>query len=322
MLQIEVLRYFLFLTVAPWTGHPRWKSESQGQKQKQLERFWGTATTARGLVLARLPTKLDKVNCQTLFFFVSKLTNLGEILPHVCHPYLLERWHCSPDQVEQAAAAAVGEVESEASDLASPGETSTVLSSMKPLKQLLFRRESEERGNKGRRGVDSNSRSGGVRPRKGSKGREASGGANSVERRPGSMERAGELRGGQRLTRQLSSSQDSLLPSRERRCSTEKSPTAQDFCESKFQVLTVELRGPIEQLEGLSPLAPHLSWRQRLWRVGSRARAGASCPTFPQPSSEKQLHRVGGGGEGGEAEDSQCLWNEQIHAEVEEPPVG
>ena len=31
------------------------------------------------------------------------------------------------------------------------------------------------------------------------------------------MERAGELRGGQRLTRQLSSSQDSLLPRRERR---------------------------------------------------------------------------------------------------------
>ena len=75
----------------------------------------------------------------------------------------------------------------------------------------LFRRESEERGNKVRRGVDGNSsRGGGGRSRRGSKGREASA-ANSVER-------AGELRAGQRLTRQLSSSQDSLLPRRERRC--------------------------------------------------------------------------------------------------------
>ena len=86
------------------------------------------------------------------------------------------------------------------------------------VKKASLRRESEERGNKGRRGAEGSSRGGGGRSRRGSsKGRDASA-ANSVERRPGSMERGGELRGGQqRLTRQLSSSQDSLLPRRERR---------------------------------------------------------------------------------------------------------
>ena len=86
------------------------------------------------------------------------------------------------------------------------------------VKKTSLRRESEERGNNGRRGTEGSSRGGGGRSRRvSSKGRDASA-ANSVERRPGSMERGGELRGGQqRLTRQLSSSQDSLLPRRERR---------------------------------------------------------------------------------------------------------
>ena len=112
-----------------------------------------------------------------------------------------------------------------------PGKIPIVLPSMKSLKQLLFRRESEERGNKGRRGMDVNNKSGGVRSRKGSKGREASSGANSVER-------AGELRGGQRLTRQLSSSQDSLLPRRERRSQpllTERVPLPRMSAKESFR---------------------------------------------------------------------------------------
>ena len=88
-----------------------------------------------------------------------------------------------------------------------------------------------------------------------------------------------------------------------------------------LQVLTVELRGPAEPLEGLSSLSALLTRRQRLRRIGARARTRA-ISTDSQSSSEEQLHRVGAGREGGEDEDSQRLWNEQIRAEVEDPPMG